>query len=99
MEPDTLVEDDTHVEGLFALTYDWFRFDNPDLDIQSSLAVFPGITDSGRLRAEFDLTFRWELVEDLFWEMNYYDNYDSGSEFATESVNDYGVITSIGYKF
>ena len=92
-------EDNTTLEGLIELNYDWFRFDTPELDIKSTLSLFPGITDSGRLRAEFDLRFRWEMVEDLFWEMEYYNNYDSGRESATESISDYGIITSLGYKF
>ena len=95
----TAGESDTTLEGLVSMNYDWFRFDTPELDIKSTLAVFPGITDSGRVRAEFDLRFRWEMVEDLFWEMEYYNNYDSGREADTESISDYGIITSLGYKF
>ena len=92
-------ENNTTLEGLIELNYDWFRFDTPELDIKSTLSLYPGITDSGRLRAEFDLRFRWEMVEDLFWEMEYYNNYDSGRETDTESIDDYGIITSLGYKF
>jgi len=92
-------ESDTTLEGLAMLSYDWFRFNTPELDIQTTLALYPGITDSGRLRGEFDLTFRWEMVEDLFWEMEYYNNYDSGRESDPESISDYGIITSVGYKF
>ena len=81
------------------MSYDWFGFDTPELDIKSSLAIFPGITDMGRVRAEFGLGFRWEMVEDLFWEMEYFNNYDSGREAATDSISDYGIITSLGYIF
>lgn len=92
-------ESERTVEGLIAVDFDWFRFNTPELDIKSALSIYPGITDSGRLRAEFDLRFRWELVRDLFWETEYYYNYDSGRESAEDSINDYGVVTSFGYKF
>ena len=83
------------LEGLIIVNYDWFRFTTPQVDINSSMAIFPGITDTGRLRGEIDLTVRWEIVEDFFWELDIYDNYDN----EAESKNDYGVTTSLGYKF
>jgi hypothetical protein len=86
---------ETNVEGLVTMNYDWYRFNTPELDIKSSLSLFPGITDSGRLRGEFDLRFRWEMIEDLFWETSFYNNYDNNAE----NKFDYGVVTSLGYKF
>jgi hypothetical protein len=90
---------DTSLEGMIAANFDWFKFTTPELDIKSTLAIYPGITDAGRLRAEYDLRFRWEMVKDMFWELRYYYNYDSGRKSANESINDYGIITSLGYKF
>jgi hypothetical protein len=85
----------SNVEGLVTVSYDWFRFSTPELDVRTSLSLFPGITDSGRFRGEFELRFRWELVEDLFWELDFYNNYDN----EAENENDYGTSTSVGYKF
>ncbi|MBV1907011.1 MAG: DUF481 domain-containing protein, partial [Pseudomonadales bacterium] len=86
---------ETNVEGLVTMDYDWYRFSTPELDIKTSLSLFPGITDTDRFRGEFDLRFRWELIEDLFWETSFYNNFDNNAE----NKFDYGVVTSFGYKF
>jgi hypothetical protein len=92
-------EKDTLLEGIFILSYDWFRFNEPEFDVKSSLKVYPSVSDFGRVRGELDLVFRWELLHDLFWEMSFYDSYDSGAPGVQGSSNDYGINTSFGYEF
>jgi hypothetical protein len=48
------------------------------------------------------VTLRYEIVDDLFWELAFYDDYDSASGDDAESqsnVNDYGVTTSLGWSW
>ena len=90
---------DTLLEGIFILSYDWFRFNEPEFDINSSLKVYPSVSDFGRVRGDLDLVFRWELVHDFFWEMKFYDSYDTGASGTSGSSNDYGINTSFGYEF
>ena len=56
-------------------------------------------TDSGRLRTQLDVNLRWELINDLFWDLNYYNTYDSDPPSGAESTSDYGIVTSIGWSF
>lgn len=90
---------ETQLEGVLSLSYDWFRFDEPEFDVHASLKIFPNISDIGRVRSELDLVFRWELVHDLFWQMDFYDRFDTGVPDMENSSNDYGVNTSFGYEF
>jgi hypothetical protein len=63
------------------------------------LRVFPSLTDSGRWRASFDTNFRLEFVEDLFWNLDFYASYDSDPISIEGSTSDYGITSSLGYKF
>ena len=93
------VSSQENIEGLLALDYSRYIYDNPMLDLSSRLSIFPSITESGRMRAQFDINLRWEMFADLFWDLSYYNTYDSNSASGSESTNDYGVVTSIGWSF
>jgi hypothetical protein len=87
------------LEGLLATQYSYFRYDTPKRSLDAGLAVFPSLTESGRVRAEADIDARVELVKDLFFEVSVYGSYDSDADPSAPSNTDYGVITSVGYTF
>ena len=91
--------DQETIEAYGMVSWDWFRFDTPELDLSTSLEVIPNLTDTGRVRGELDIELKWEMIEDLFWQLSYYNSYDSDPATAGAEKNDYGVITSLGYKF
>jgi len=86
-------------EAFTTLRWGWFRYDTPELDLSTQLQLIPNLTDSGRLRGEFDISLKWELVEDLFWELSFYDSYDSKPVVPGAEKNDFGVNTSLGWDF
>jgi len=92
----------TGSEAILGATIDWFKFRSPELDLSSSLVLYPSITDWGRVRANFQTTLRWEMFKDLFWELSLYDDFDSDAYDSTTGVtgknNDYGIATSIGWS-
>ena len=88
-----------NIEGLLAIQYDRYIFDDPTVNIAARLTAFPSITESGRTRAQFDINLRWELISDLFWDLTFCDTYDSNPAARSASTNDYGVVTSIGTSF
>jgi hypothetical protein len=88
-----------NLEGLLGVDYSRYILDSPEMNLSASLFAFPSITESGRTRAQLDINLRWELIEDLFWDLNYYNTYDSDPSSDTETNNDYGIVTSIGYSF
>jgi hypothetical protein len=87
------------VEGVLATKYSYFRYDTPKRSLDVGLALFPSLTESGRLRAEADVDTRVELVKDLFFQVSLYGSYDSDVDADAPSSVDYGVITSLGYTF
>ncbi len=87
------------VELVLAGNYDAFRFDVPELQLNASLAVFPSLTISGRVRTAADLKLRYELVKDLFAELAITHAYDNEPQSVGAAKSDYALTTSIGYSF
>lgn len=88
---------DENLEMVLSSRYSAWRFNTPELHLDFSLNVYPSITDTGRLRSSSDLVLRWELFEDLFFDITAYGTYDSQAE--GDSGADYGVTTGLGYDF
>lgn len=93
------VSDEDTLEAFGSLVWDWFRYDTPELDLSTNLQLFPNLTDTGRVRAEFDVKLKWEIVEDLFWQLSFYDSYDSDPVIVDAEKNDYGINMSLGWEF
>ncbi len=87
------------LEAFGIVTWDWFRLDTPELDFSTSLQVIPNLTDTGRVRAEWDIDFKWEMIDDLFWQLNIYNSFDSDPVAEGAERNDYGISTSVGWDF
>ena len=88
----------TDTEFVGSLSSDIFRFNTPKLDLDTTLTAFRSF-DTGRLRGEFDLTLRWEIIKDFSWSLTLYDSYTSEPPTAEDERNDYGIVTSFGYSF
>ena len=93
------VSDEDTLEAVLTLDWDWFRYDSPELDLSTKLQIIPNVTDTGRVRGEFDISLKWEMIDDLFWELSFYDSYDSDPVAADAEENDYGISTSLGWEF
>jgi hypothetical protein len=91
--------DEDTVEAYVSMQWDWFRYDSPEFDVSTSLQIIPNLTNTGRVRSEFDITLKWEIIHDLFWQLSFYDSYDSDPGTAGAETNDYGITTSLGYDF
>ena len=91
--------DQDTIEALGTVRWDWYRYDAPELDLSTTLQVIPNLTDTGRVRGELDVSLKWEMISDLFWELSYYHSYDSRPATEGAEKSDYGVVTSVGYDF
>jgi hypothetical protein len=99
-ETPTEGQDQTSLELAGIIRYSYFKYSDPERSFNSDLQVFPSLTESGRWRATFNTDFRLEFWSDLFWKLTLYASYDSDpvSE-APSAQSDYGVTSSLGYKF
>jgi hypothetical protein len=74
-----------------------WRFDSPEYDVKMTYNLYPGLTESGRLRGNADVRFSWELIEDLFWDVTFWGTYDNDT--PSSSDYDYGVTTGLGWTY
>jgi hypothetical protein len=92
-------EAETNLEAVGMFSYDYFRYSDPERRFSTSLTVFPSLTDWGRVRADFKTQLDIEFVSDFFWVMSLYANYDSDPLSENASSSDYGINSSLRYKF
>jgi hypothetical protein len=88
-----------NVEGLFSLYYTWYRYKHPKIDITTGLDFYPSLTVGGRYRVDCDISAKYEILTDVFFNLSYYLNFDSHPDQGGSSKNDSGIIASIGYTF
>lgn len=96
-EQDKGGDSDQNLELYLSGRYLAWRLDSPELDLDFGLNIYPSLTDRGRIRSGSDLRLRWELIEDLFFDITAYGTYDSKAE--SKSGLDYGVTTGLGWEF
>jgi hypothetical protein len=89
----------TNLEAVLMTNYEYYKYDVPERQFQANLMVFPSITDSGRIRASFDTSYTIEFVKDFFWKLSLYASYDNRPISEKASTSDYGITSSLGYKF
>ena len=94
-----IAEDNTSLEALAALQYSRVRLHTPEIDLLLGLGVFRTLTEGQRWRAEFTISLRQELVEDLFIDLSGWDSYDSQPGIEGVETNDWGLSTSLGWSW
>jgi putative salt-induced outer membrane protein YdiY len=83
---------------LLAFDWDAFRFDSPKLDFNTAVAVFPSLSQAGRVRTQADIRLQYELFNDFDAGIRWSDTFDSRPpEGATK--NDYIVTLTIGWSY
>jgi hypothetical protein len=76
-----------------------FVYGEHDLTFNNGLQVIPSITGSSRVRLEFNSSVNYEFIHGLYLGLNFYDQFDSNPPEQTAQKNDFGVSTSVGYKW
>jgi putative salt-induced outer membrane protein YdiY len=91
-------EQNTSLEGLLAADWDIFRFDSPKLDFSTTLALFPSISQTGRVRGQSGFRVVYELFKDFNVGIRLTDTFDSRPPEGA-SRNDYVTGLTIGWSY
>lgn len=83
-------------EAVLGGSFEFFRF--KALSLTSTLISYPGITDFGRFRFDTNSSARWEIVNNLYWTVTVYSNYDSRPPRNTTKT-DSGVSSNVSWTF
>ncbi|MCH8981494.1 DUF481 domain-containing protein, partial [candidate division KSB1 bacterium] len=92
-------ESQANLESFGNVNFLTYRFDTPKLDFSTDFTIYPNLTPVGRVRAEFKIDLKWELVKDFFWNLEFYDSFDSEPPSADASKNDFGIVVSFGWTY
>ena len=87
------------VEGVINAEWHIFRFSDPETSMVTTLSLLPSLTESNRWRSEFNITLSRDIFKDFTLDLSYYNSYDSKPPDENASKSDYGIVTSISYKF
>lgn len=91
-------EGNNNLDGYAQLQYQVFIYDHPKTSLTTYLNAYPGLTDWGRLRANFNIVLDWEILRNFYWDLSYYFSYDNRPSGDSAS-NDYGINTSLKFRF
>lgn len=76
----------------------WFKHRFPKTDIRTDVTILPSLTDSGRIRTNWDISVAREIIEDLSLDLSVY--YTTDNQSPDEAGrDDWGVVTSVEYTF
>jgi putative salt-induced outer membrane protein YdiY len=87
---------DQQAEALLGLQYSVVRFKFGDFN--SQLLVFPGLSDTGRIRVTTNNSLNIKLVNNFHLTFTFWDNFDSRPP-VTAKRNELGVSSGIGWSF
>jgi hypothetical protein len=88
-----------YLTGSVAAAWDAFRYDSPKLDAGVSVAVYPYLSDLGRVRIDGSLRVKYELFKDFNVGLTFSDTYDSRPPDPAAATNDYLMAMTIGWSY
>jgi len=92
-------ESNYEAAAVIGVQYSMFTYDFPKITVNSTLQVLPYLTDAGRVRVEFNVQAKREIVRDFYLSLSVFDSYDSRDPSTQQSKNDWGPVLSIGWTF
>jgi len=87
---------DQSMEAVAGLEYNYVRFNFGEFD--SQLRVFPGLTDTGRVRLTTNNSLTIKLRNNFQLQFTFWDNFDSRPP-TTARKNELGISSGIGWSF
>jgi hypothetical protein len=87
----------TNLEFIAGGQYKIFIYDHPKTSLTTNINVYPGLTDWGRIRLNYNISLDWEILPHLYWDITFYFSYDN-KPTGTSSSTDYGGTTAFKYN-
>lgn len=87
------------IEGVISVGYSRWRFDSPKLNLQLDASLYPSLTERGRLRADSNARLRWEMIDDLYWDLSAWGSFDNETIDEGGDNFDWGITTGLGWEF
>ncbi|MGB1003858.1 MAG: DUF481 domain-containing protein [Salibacteraceae bacterium] len=89
----------TNIEALFSINYLIFNYGFPELKLTTKLDLSPSLTTKNRLRADYNLDAKIEILNNFYVGGTFYYSFDSKPASESASTEDFGFTTTVGYSF
>jgi hypothetical protein len=89
----------TSAEAYLSVNYAFFKYISPKTDITTTAAVYPSLTEDGRIRFDYDLKYSHELVKDFTANVSLFLKYDSQPVTEGAGTTDWGIVMSVGWSY
>jgi hypothetical protein len=89
----------TNLEAVLSVAWEFYRRDTPKSDIQTTLQVYPNLTDLGRVRTDFQASISHEFVKDFTTGFTLFDQLDNRPPSGTGATHDFGITLTMGWSF
>ncbi len=86
----------TSAEGNIGLSFNMFDF--KDIFLETTANFYPSLSESGRVRLDYNLNLKYDLPYDFYIKLGYTLNYDNQPPAGSSTV-DYILSSGIGWKF
>jgi hypothetical protein len=88
-----------NLEAVLGLGWEFYRRDTPKSDVQTTLLVYPNLTDFGRVRTDLQASISHEFVKDFTTGFTLFDKIDSRPPSGTGASHDFGITLTMGWSF
>ena len=85
--------------AVVAAQFSTFTYDFPKVTVGATLSIIPYLTQSGRVRVNFNGMVKREIARDFYLSLSIFDNFDNKDPSTGQAKNDWGPVLSIGYSF
>lgn len=89
----------SNLEMLITGQANYFKRDYPRSNIQTTLTVYPSLTDLGRVRTDLNASVTYEIIRDFNTGLTLFDTFDSRPSSTTAAKHDYGLSLTAGWLF
>ena len=86
------------IDALLVASWDAFRYDTPKLDMNATLALYPGLSDFGRLRGTVTVKVKYEIFKDFNVGVAFSDTFDTRPPEGAPN-NDFITSLTIGWSY
>lgn len=87
-----------NVTGYLSSKYQYFIYDSPKVSVYSFLDIYPYLNNLGRIRLDYTLDFDWEVIDDFYWDLSFYFEYDNKPQSEDAETVDYSIETGFKYS-
>jgi hypothetical protein len=88
-----------NLEAVGSFRYQYYKRGTPERTVDISWKLFPSLTQWGRVRSDFTVNARWEIINDFYVGLEIFTSYDGEVTAYDSAETDYGYRTIVGLKF